>query len=153
MDADAVQHCVAAIARIFMDCSKDQLNSKDFKTSVGVAELPAEAVDVLAAHYKASSGQLRERAREGSTQLPSLVALDWRLDVELSRRGAHHTMAPSYLLRVDSKAAAAAGSAAAPSSVYLQADYASMKHLQSALSSALQESTTTHADRVSRYIR
>lgn len=153
---DTVGNCVAAISRVFMAAAKDGLGTRDFKSSLAPAELPAGTVTALAAAYKGANAELRERAREGASQLPSYHGFEWRLDVELSRRGAHQSSAPSYLLRVDTvqpAAGAAAGASPAPTSAYLQCDYANLKRLQTGLAAALAEADTTHTSRVERYVR
>jgi hypothetical protein len=165
VDAATVRNCVAAISRVFVDSSKNHLGEKELIASIAAAELPAESVAALYAAYKHARAELRERAKQGSTQLPSYQGFDWRLDVEMSRRGAHHIAQPVYMLRFDcvtpSAATSAGGESAATSavaadsskSIYLQSDYANLTQLHSALQDALAESTTQHASRVERYIR
>ncbi len=170
VELDTVRNCVAAISKIFLDCSKDNLAEKDFAASIASAELPEASVVALASTYKSARAELRERAKSGATQLPSYQGFDWRLDIEMSRRGAHHVAQPLYMLRLDSvqpQAAASSGSGAAEdsvhtesstaaagtSSMYLQSDYANLAQLQAALQDALAESSTQHASRVERYIR
>lgn len=160
MEVDTVRNCVAAISRVFLVCSKDNLTEKDLVASVSSAELPESSLIALGTTYKSARAEMRELAKAGATQLPSFQGFDWRLDIEMSRRGAHHIAQPVYMLRldsvkaqVDSAAGAAASDAAASSSLYLQSDYANLAQLHSALADALEESTTQHASRVERYIR
>ena len=161
VELDTVRNCVAAISRVFLVCSKDNLNDRDLVASIAAAELPETSLVALTSSYKSARAEMRELAKAGITQLPSFQGFDWRLDIEMSRRGAHHVAQPVYMLRVDSvsahsvaaDASAAAASPMGASSMYLQSDYANLAQLHDSLSAALEESTTQHASRVERYIR
>ncbi len=93
--------------------------------------------------------------------------LSWRLDIEvtklrslysffnclhqLARRNVHVMTAPKFQLRIDMSGSESSGNEAS-SSVHIEADYGNMKKLQRELQAAVDEASSTHAQRISRYI-
>ena len=80
--------------------------------------------------------------------------LEWRLEMELARRDMTVMTQPKYLLRLDlfNQTDNASGKAT-EESFHLQVDHANLKYLHSELERALGELSSTHGQRMSRYIR
>lgn len=97
----------------------------------------------------------------------------WRLDVEvitnqkftiniklnfrfccfsqLGRRNIHTMTSPKFLLRLDLENSGSSSLNAAQS-VHIQSDFANLKRLQAELQSAVDEISSVHSQRISRYI-
>ena len=101
-------------------------------------------------------------ASGASATLPEYRSLDWRLEVEVSRRSLHDAMAPSFTLQLGvaglGPAAAPAGSSSGaegaplassgPHALMFTADYQALKRAAASLASAGLERSRAHVKRV-----
>mmetsp|Transcript_6659 Transcript_6659/g.10918 ORF Transcript_6659/g.10918 Transcript_6659/m.10918 type:complete len:214 (+) Transcript_6659:94-735(+) len=81
--------------------------------------------------------------------------MSWRLDMELARRNAQGMTEPKFQIRLDLRTPASSVTSATSSSiesVHLQSDYANLKRVQDELQLAVNEHSSTHCQRIARYI-
>jgi hypothetical protein len=85
---------------------------------------------------------------------PRFEHLSWRLDVELARRNVQGMTEPKFQLRLDVRTPsnATAFSDHTTESMHLQSDYANLKRIQDELQLAVSEHSSTHCQRIARYI-
>lgn len=75
--------------------------------------------------------------------------------MELARRNAQGMTAPKFQIRLDLRTPTTSETTASTStieSVHLQSDYANMKRMQDELQLAVDEHSSTHCQRIARYI-
>lgn len=81
--------------------------------------------------------------------------LSWRLDMELARRNVQGMTEPKFQLRLDVRTPQSSSSSSSSStieSIHLQSDYANLKRVQDELQLAVSEHSSTHCQRIARYI-
>ena len=98
--------------------------------------------------YEERFDTVLERTAFTGIGLQEFSDLDWRIDLEVSRRSLDQEALPSFMLRLD-----LARSDRSSRSVFLQADPATMRRLQAQLEAALAEEKSVHSRRFQRYIQ
>ena len=99
---EEVGRCILGISKLLMNGVRRKLTSRmsftAFVEKVGVAEGAAEA---MAAFYVQNREAIHQCVGQLSMQLPRYQNLDWRLDVEVSRRMAYHVFQPYFMFKLD----------------------------------------------------
>lgn len=145
---DTVYAVLWGLNVLFQDCIKSGITEERLKTLIE-ASLDAEKRSRVAAFYTAKQ-HLLIQFRGGDTvrALPSYADMEWRVDVELSRRSLRRMAAPSFMVRLG----LADGSSRRQESRHLQSDFANLRNVERELGRALQEFKGTHSQRFVRYL-
>lgn len=144
---EEVGRCIMGMSKLFINGMRRRIISRiafsGFMEKVGTAEV---AIEPMAAFYAKNRDAIQRCVGQLSIQLPSFQKLDWRLDVEVSRRMAHNVFQPNFMFKLDTIDNE-------PKSQYMQVDMKTVKFLRSQLKAALQESSSVHQKRVAKYVR
>jgi hypothetical protein len=109
-----------------------------------------ENLSILTSFYTENKDTIEECLKRTVIHLPEYKHLDWRLDVEISKRTLHSRMEPHFMLQLDTLDA---GSSGKTSRRYLEIDHANIKQLCAALEDAVEEHNSVHVERMKRYIQ
>mmetsp|Transcript_1265 Transcript_1265/g.2704 ORF Transcript_1265/g.2704 Transcript_1265/m.2704 type:complete len:218 (+) Transcript_1265:32-685(+) len=153
---DKIRPVVHALSSLFWECAKARVHSDSFDqamTQLGFSR--PECTTVLGEYYGAHAEGIAEATQAHGMALPQFRHLDWRIDVEVGRRTLSADARPNFLLRLDLSEGGGGKSQAGGvlSSVHLQSDVPTMRHLLAQLEAAVAEERSVHARRFQRYIR
>jgi hypothetical protein len=99
---EEVGRCIMGISKLLINAVRRRLVSKvsfaAFAQRIGV---PEPAVEPMAAFFVQNREAVVQCVGELSMQLPRYQNLDWRLDVEVSRRMAHDVYEPNFMFKLD----------------------------------------------------
>mmetsp|Transcript_36121 Transcript_36121/g.52955 ORF Transcript_36121/g.52955 Transcript_36121/m.52955 type:complete len:205 (+) Transcript_36121:119-733(+) len=144
---EEVGRCIMGISKLLINGIRRKLVSRmsfgAFMDKVGVPETAAAA---LAAFFVKNREAIFLCVSQLSMQLPRFQNLDWRLDIEVSRRMAHNVFQPNFMFKLDTIDSQ-------QKSQYMQVDMKTVKFLREQLKAALQESDSVHQKRVTKYVR
>uniref|UniRef100_A0A7S2W7N7 COMM domain-containing protein n=1 Tax=Rhizochromulina marina TaxID=1034831 RepID=A0A7S2W7N7_9STRA len=143
-----VQSLVFGFSSVLWDCAKANLREGLFAQALQPLELPPGHVESIVQVYEGRYDAILERTAFAGIALHEFKDLDWRIDVEVSRRSIVQEVTPSFMLRLD-----LARSDRSRCSAHMQADAATMRRLQSQLEAALAEEKSVHSRRFQRYIQ
>ena len=148
--AESVAGAVYALTETLLCASRARSTEKELASALAEAGLGDASRAGIASFFTSAARPLRALASAGAETgaAPQFRSLNWRLHVTVASRFAHDTMAPGYLLRLDT-VSPAAGAA----SLHATADYAALARVGEALDAAAAELKTAHSKRVMRYIR
>ena len=99
---DEVGRCIMGMSKLFINGIRRRIFSRAaftaFMEKVGAAEAAAAP---MAAFYSKNREAVQRCVAQLSLQLPRYQNLDWRLDVEVSRRMAHNVFQPNFMFKLD----------------------------------------------------
>ena len=99
---EEVGRCILGISKLLINGIRRRLVSRMgfgvFMDKIGVPEAAGEA---LASFFVKNREAIQLCVGELSMQLPRFQNLDWRLDVEVSRRMAYHVFEPNFMFKLD----------------------------------------------------
>jgi hypothetical protein len=152
IDSAAVQKLLHAISYVFLEGGRLALTPEEFHESLkasGVAPA-SKQLETLTSTYTVEQEFLRSSCLTPSgNAIPQYQNLEWRLDVELSRRGNLHVCEPSFLLQLET-----AGEQPTNHGRHMfECDYATLHHITTQLDAALAEGNNPRSRRIQRYIR
>jgi len=145
VDVDVVSHAVQGIAYFMTEASKRLLSEIDFIDSLLLLQFDKELAEKLKNVYLGRRAEIREIMSKMSFDLPSYDGVDWRLDIQMGSRASHNQMTPIYIIKLKTKNP--------ENTIYLQTDYANLKHTCQMLENALKEMRSSHYRRIARNIK
>ena len=147
----AITDCVLAISKIFVNLVKKKRGTMNSVTVyLNSLDLPANCVGPLSKFYIENRLPIRKSVTSSGIQLHTYKNVDWRLQMELSRRMTHSTMRPTFLLKLDTTGA---GESASEVSHLLEADLSTITMIKEQLRAAVKENDSVHMQRLYRYVR
>lgn len=99
---EEVGRCILGISKLLLNGIRRKLVTRlGFATFMEKAGVPEAAGDALAAFYVQNREAIQVCVGQMAMQLPRFQNLDWRLDVEVSRRMAYHVFEPNFMFKLD----------------------------------------------------
>ena len=146
-----ITDCVLAISKIFVNLVKKKRGTLNSATVyLNSLDLPANSIGVVSKFYIENRLPIRKSVTSSGIQLHAYKNVDWRLQMELSRRMAHSTMRPTFLLKLDTTGV---GESASEVSHILEADLSTITMMKEQLRAAVKENESVHIQRLYRYVR
>lgn len=146
-----ITDCVLAISKIFVNLVKKKRGTLNSATVyLNSLDLPANSIGVLSKFYIDNRLSIRKSVTSSGIQLHAYKNVDWRLQMELSRRMTHSTMRPTFLLKLDTTGV---GESASEVSHLLEADLSTIAMMKEQLRAAVKENDSIHIQRLYRYVR
>ena len=146
-----ITDCVLAISKIFVNLVKKKRGTLNSATVyLNSLDLPANSIGVLSNFYIDNRLSIRKSVTSSGIQLHAYKNVDWRLQMELSRRMTHSTMRPTFLLKLDTTGV---GESASEVSHLLEADLSTIAMMKEQLRAAVKENDSIHIQRLYRYVR
>ena len=105
VESEAVEGGVAALSYIFVQSARLSLSTDDFERALreeaGFTE--EDALEIMRSLFNDNREALRNVlvAADASLPIPRYHNLEWRLEVQVASRSAHHTAEPSFTLQMD----------------------------------------------------
>lgn len=127
---------VDAIATLFLHISSLSLSPSSVKSLLSSMGLQKENIDTLISCYESNTITFQEiirRQDEGLLLEQRFQSLQWRLEVKTGSRCLMDTMEPNYLVHLST-------TGYTETSLWFNADFSNMKHLECILEEALVES-------------
>ena len=150
----AVQKVVSALSQFYLASCKQHLSGSSLKQILKnlakSSKKASENLDTLIRFYTENVDKIEEYLKRTVIHLPEYKHLDWRLDMEISKRTLHSRMQPHFMLQLDTLDA---GSSGKTSRRYLEIDHANIKQVCDALEDAVEEHNSIHVERMKRYIQ
>eukprot|EP00940_MAST-03C_sp_MAST-3C-sp2_P001317 g1317.t1 len=151
IDEDIVYRAVNGISQMFMLATKQNITPNALNSSLRAEKnVDEEIVGIITEFYGENSEQIEACLERMVIHLPEYKDLDWRLDMELSKRTLHGRMEPHFTMQLDTLDAGRDGGV---SRRYLEIDFAHLKLLHSSLTAAVKERESVHVERMKRYIQ
>ena len=146
-----MQKVVSALSQFYLSSCKQHLSGASLKQILKKSSKErSESIDTLIGFYTENVNEIEEYLKRTVIHLPEYKHLDWRLDMEISKRTLHSRMEPHFMLQLDTLDAGSSGNV---SRRYLEIDYANMKQICDALEDAVEEHNSIHVERMKRYIQ
>lgn len=147
-DRDMVHAVLWSLRVFFQDCVKSRVTEERLRALIE-ASFDAQKRSRIAEFFAAMQNHFaRLSDRNPVRALPSYADMEWRVDVELSRRSLRRMAAPSFMVRLGF----ADGNSDLQESRHLQSDFANLRNVERELGRALGELGGTHAQRFVRYL-
>mmetsp|Transcript_25245 Transcript_25245/g.39398 ORF Transcript_25245/g.39398 Transcript_25245/m.39398 type:complete len:198 (-) Transcript_25245:95-688(-) len=145
VELEDVQHGIEGIAYLLTEASRLLLNEIDFIDSLLILQFDKELAERLKDVYMGTRQEIRDILTKMSFELPAYDGVEWRLDLQMGSRTAHSQMTPVYVIKLKTKNP--------ENTIYLQTDYANLKHTCQVLEGALKEMRSAHYRRIARNIK
>lgn len=101
---EEVGRCIMGISKLLMNGIRRKLTTRiSFSAFVEKVGVPENASEPMAAFFSQNRDAIQLCVAELGLQLPRYQNLDWRLDVEVSRRMAHNVFEPNFMFKLDTQ--------------------------------------------------
>jgi hypothetical protein len=150
VDAVALTAVVHGLGFLLLEATKRSVTAEDFAASVSPLSLPPEVASAISASLASHSRVLLASLSAASLVLPHYADLQWRLDVEVSRRSISGRCEAMYLLELT---VAGGSSSREEQKLLMQSDYAAMLQLEKELEAAVKGLQSKEARRILRYVK
>eukprot|EP00762_Andalucia_godoyi_P003820 ANDGO_08611.mRNA.1 COMM domain-containing protein 2 len=141
-----VQRCLYGLSMLYLQCAKQGMTAKECLDSLTAAGCAQAVATRVSDEYAGAFEYLRSSALklEDVSDVGKYQNLEWRLDVEISKRALFHTMEPRFVLGLQTSS---------QGKQFMECSYGTLAHIVDELETALAESTNPRSRRIQRYIK
>eukprot|EP00939_MAST-03C_sp_MAST-3C-sp1_P001606 g1606.t1 len=150
IDANVIQRSVNGLSQLFLIATKQNMSESALLSSLETGSERSSQAKLCSAFYAEHLETFRTCLERMVIHLPEFKELDWRLDMEISKRTLHSRMEPHFMMQLDT---INPGRGKGTSRRYLEVDYAHLKMLHASLKAAVAERDSVHVQRMKWYIQ